>query len=135
MYISGPISGKPYKNAEAFNKAAKQIEAWGKFTNQDLVPINPIALDLVLTPPKDMEEGSDEIWRWYMRRDIKYLMECDSIVLLKDWEISKGARLEVATGISLGMPIYRFNDTWQLVEAPVTLDLEITPLVHSGFWT
>ena len=40
-----------------------------------------------------------------MRRDIGAMTECDFIVVLKGWEKSKGANLEVYIARNLSMPI------------------------------
>ena len=46
-------------------------------------------------------------WTWYMRKDIAGLMECDAIFLLKDWEESRGARLEYHIAQQLEIKIFR----------------------------
>lgn len=89
VYISGKITGdadykKKFQNAENF------LEAVG-FE--------------VFNPAKVPDEGKP--WAWYMKRDIKELMDCDAILLLKDWKESKGARLEYYIAQQLGMKIFR----------------------------
>jgi len=49
------------------------------------------------------EGGAD--WLTYMRNDIKTLMLCDEIHMLKDWESSKGAKIEHDLAKSLGIKI------------------------------
>lgn len=53
------------------------------------------------------QEDTGKSWTWYMRKDIAGLMECDAIFLLKDWEESKGARLEYYIAQQLEMKIFR----------------------------
>lgn len=42
-----------------------------------------------------------------MKADIKLLMDCDAIYLLKGWEDSKGARIEKELAESLGYRIIK----------------------------
>ena len=53
------------------------------------------------------QEDTGKSWTWYMRKDIAGLMECDAIFLLKDWEDSRGARLEYYIAQQLEMKIFR----------------------------
>lgn len=52
-------------------------------------------------------------WTWedYMRRDIKQLMECDAILLLDNWQKSKGARLEAIIARELKLKIISSETT------------------------
>ena len=45
-------------------------------------------------------------YQFYMKNDIKALLDCDCIYLLKDWEFSKGAALEKQIAEVLKMEIY-----------------------------
>jgi hypothetical protein len=119
LYVSGPITGVPNNNEESFNEATEQLLALGH------VPINPLALDDI--------EGHSPDWNWNLRRDIKYLMDCDGLCLLTNWELSTGARLEVVIAKSLDYKIYRLSNN-ELVEEHVALDVELTPLIPSYLW-
>ena len=44
-------------------------------------------------------------WLTCMRRDIHALIECDGIALLENWELSRGARLELEIAQRLGLSI------------------------------
>lgn len=88
VYISGKITGdadykKKFANAEEMARAVG-FEVF----NSAKVP----------------DEGKP--WEWYMKRDIKELMNCDAILLLKDWEESRGARLEAYIASQLKIKIY-----------------------------
>lgn len=50
---------------------------------------------------------------WY-ELDNKFLAACDAILMLPDWEKSKGAVAERELAISLGMPV--FYDLQEMVE-------------------
>lgn len=44
-------------------------------------------------------------WRAHMRADIALLLACDYIYMLKDWELSKGAKLELDVTSSCGIKV------------------------------
>lgn len=91
IYISGPISGMPDLNREAFANAATYLRARGN----DVVSPHEII---------SHERAEREAWEWadYMREDIKALMTCDAIYMLDGWERSKGARIEHMLARQLG---------------------------------
>jgi len=121
LYISGPITGCEDGNKPKFNFTSKMVRKMG-FT-----AINPWDLELV-----EPRKG----WTDNMKRDIKFLSECDGVVLLKGWEQSKGARLEVIVAYSLGMKFYRWDKlTQDLRFVPIVVEeFEITPLITSDQW-
>lgn len=89
VYISGKITGDAdYK--QKFKTAQNILESVG------FKVFNPAEL-----------KDTGKSWSWYMRKDIAGLMECDAIFLLKDWEDSKGARLEYYIAQQLEMKIFR----------------------------
>lgn len=89
IYISGQITGnKNYK--KIFNNMEQKLNSLG------YKAVNPI---------------SDEdkiILDWYdaMKKDISKLMKCDSILLLKNWEKSKGAKIEKQLAEDLNLKIF-----------------------------
>lgn len=76
IYISGPITGTT-DYYQRFKKAETDLLKIG------YVPINPIENETV---------GMS--WTYYMKSDIKKLMFCDKIYMLKGWRRSRGALLE-----------------------------------------
>lgn len=91
IYIAGPMTGIKDHNFPEFNKQAAYLRSMG------FDVVNPAELDAgeVLTHP----------WDYYLRRDLKKLVDCQVIVLLNGWENSKGANLEYQVAKSLGMTI------------------------------
>lgn len=90
VYISGPISGRTFEEAKShFNMVESNLR------HQDFEVVNPI----------DLPHEHGGTWKEYMKEDIIALMECDSIYMLKGWEDSAGARLEVSIAIGLGYEI------------------------------
>lgn len=91
IYISGKISGLDTKQA-AFLFYDAEIKLLQQFKNV----INP--MELVPYDPK-------LTWHYYMVKDIEALLQCDAIFMLKNWGQSKGARVERAIAIELGIEI------------------------------
>lgn len=120
IYISGPITGQPNRNAEAFSSAKMRLKALGHSS------INPLDLDYI-------EDFGDD-WYLNLRRDLKYLVSCDALLLLPGWEESRGAKLEIIVALQLDMPLYNFDDHGELILEHVALDYELTPLIPSYLW-
>ena len=91
VYISGPISSHPDGNQSAFYAAATRIVEEGN------IPVNPHDVCYLMPP------GST--WLYYMRVDIKALVNCDEIYMLRGWWRSRGARLEWLIARGLGYRI------------------------------
>jgi hypothetical protein len=94
IYISGPMSNLPEWNFPAFNAAAKGLRELG-FDVVNPAEVNP---DTTMT------------WEQCLRMDIKQLCDCDSLVLLKGWQNSKGAQLELHVAHRLGLAIAHIED-------------------------
>jgi hypothetical protein len=101
VYISGPMSGLPDLNFPAFHGAAKRLRAAG----HDVV--SPAEMD-------DPEDTTEHDWGWYLRRDLKALVDCEAVVVLPGWKDSKGARLETSVAAQLGMPLYSLDRPMEL---------------------
>ena len=90
VYISGAIAHYDLKERmAAFGKAEKELAAQG------YVPVNPFKNGLPQTAD----------WREHMRRDIGLLLDCDGIYMLKGWELSKGAKLELDVASTCGIKV------------------------------
>lgn len=118
FYISGPITGMEDGNKQIFDKSANKLREIGYDT------LNPWDLDLI-----DKQSN----WKNNLRRDIKYLVDCDAVLLLPGWELSPGAELEVTIAYYLGMGFYRWKGG-SLVNMQITIDQDIIPLVSSTLW-
>lgn len=94
VYISGPISGIPGGNREAFLAAELVLQASG----YDVV--NPQKL-----VPRMLGEENEEDWAGCMRLAIRLLLDCDQIYLLDGWFRSRGAQVEHGVAVALGMHI------------------------------
>lgn len=90
VYISGPITGLPFDKVEqAFNDAEIRLQEEGYEV------VNPLENGLT----------KDHSWREHMKADIKLLMECNTIYLLKGYRTSKGAMVEYDLARILGYDI------------------------------
>ena len=119
LYVSGPMSGRENYNQEAFEEAATVLKQLGYH------PVTPFDLDTV-------EPVAYHEWIPNMKRDIKYLVTMDGVLVIDGWEDSKGATLEVAIANKLEIPIYRLDDDGFLNEVRIntTVDTyEYTPEV------
>ena len=90
IYISGRITGYEKEAEKQFNEAEKEFIARG------FEVVNPMKL----------KHNHDKTWEEYMREDIKALMTCDCILMLKRWEFSKGALIEFNLATKLNFKIY-----------------------------
>jgi hypothetical protein len=96
IYLSGPMTGMPGLNRPMFELAESSLVKQGHEV------VNPLKVSEHL--------GVDAGWEQYMRADIKALLDCDEIMLLKGWEKSRGAQLEMQIAHHVGMVINFFDD-------------------------
>lgn len=101
LYLSGPMSGIPEFNAPVFNEAAVKLREQGYE---------------VVSPVEEDERygqvlGVNATWGDLLARDVKLIADSgiDAIVLLPDWEKSKGARLEVFLCLLLGKSVFCYD--------------------------
>jgi hypothetical protein len=89
LYVSGPMTGYPGFNFDAFAQAAMDLRDAG----------------FVVEDPGEFGIADDWSWFDYMRKDLTLVMQCDGIATLDNWECSRGARLEVYVAQQLHMPV------------------------------
>ena len=94
IYISGGISGHPLEERCAvFARAEEELRGRG------YAPVNPFNNGVSL----DASYGD------HLRADLRMLLDCDGIYLLRGWELSRGACLERAVAEACGLSImYEF---------------------------
>jgi hypothetical protein len=90
-YLSGPMSGYADYNFPAFNAAAAYLRGLGYG---------------VFNPAENFGGRVDYLRAVYMRADIEQLLLANFVVVLPGWERSKGASLEVAVALELGLPVW-----------------------------
>lgn len=89
IFISGPMSGLPGNNYEAFHAEARRFRALGWHVESPAE--NP-------APPQGR-------WEDYMRLSIRQLVACKEVFMLPGWSASRGARLEHQIATGLEMPV------------------------------
>ncbi len=103
VYIAGPMSGYKDWNFPAFFEAERQLLELG------FDVINPAHNDGATVQEALESAGSPEqpnnMWSWYMRRDLPHVMEVDYLCVLPGWQNSKGALLEVHVAQAIGIPL------------------------------
>lgn len=90
VYISGAIAHYDLEERRlAFDQAERYLALKG------YEPVNPFKNGL----------PDEAHWREHMRADIGLLLDCDYIYMLQDWELSKGAKLELDVASSCGIKV------------------------------
>jgi hypothetical protein len=102
VYISGPITGMPNDNREAFKEAARVLEDLG------YDPVNPFDVGVNVTP------GQPTTWADCLRADLRALLDCQGVALLPGHDKSQGSNLEAYVARSLGMEVMLLED-WERV--------------------
>ena len=101
VYIAGPMTGIPELNYPLFNA----VEHWLK--EQGYKVENPASNHVT-------GMSGDELWREYMRMSLRQISHCDIVLLLPDWEKSKGASLEKHIADTLGLQVAELTSFgWQ----------------------
>ena len=89
LYVAGPMFGLPELNYPAFNAAAGMLRTSG----------------YAVENPADNGGDDTKDYRWYLRAGLDQLLRCDGVAVLEDWWLSGGARWEVQTAGTLGLPV------------------------------
>lgn len=89
VYISGRITGNPHYMQD-FERAEQFLSC---------------ALVEVVNPCKVSPFDENKTWRDYMRDDLKALVDCSGVYMLRGWWRSKGARLERHVAKKLGLEV------------------------------
>lgn len=90
VYISGAIAHHDLAERKAAFGDAERFLGLKGFD-----PVNPFKKGL----------PDDAHWRKHMRADIALLLGCDYIYMLRGWELSKGAKLELDVASSCGIEV------------------------------
>lgn len=94
-YISGRITKNKFYKLD-FSIA----ETYLKTISPNEIIINPVSIG------EEIEKKiKNPTWIDYMREDLKKLVQCDSVFMLKGWRKSKGAKIEHYIAKKLAMNI------------------------------
>ena len=98
IFISGQISGLPLDEAKAkFDQAENDAVL-------SVLCISPSSEIETINPMKIVHDH-ELSWEAYMKADIGELLKCNFIFMINNWQTSKGARIEHAIAIQLGLPV------------------------------
>lgn len=103
IYISGKISGIEDKAHSLFQTA--EIELQYKYTKKYEPNAFVVVQDFTIINPLKLPHLHDKTWKAYMIEDLKALLECDTIYMLKNWNESKGATIERQLALQLGLNV------------------------------
>lgn len=109
IYISGPMTGLPNFNYDAFNAAADRLRNAG--------------WQEVINPAENFGGRKDLPRVTYLRADVVMLAKCDAIAMLPGWEKSRGAKLEYMLACELGMKIFDAGTLRPLADVPAAMVL------------
>ncbi|MCP3682106.1 MAG: DUF4406 domain-containing protein [bacterium] len=85
IYLSGKITGLRYEDAKVLFEQAEKELIKKEWTQASIV--NPMKIQFCI---------DCKSWEQIMVEDIKHLLFCDSIYMLRNWGSSRGARIEYA---------------------------------------
>jgi len=119
VYIAGPMTGVEDLNYPLFNLVAEALRDDG------FEVVNPAELQHNRNP----EATEVEVTRAeYMTLDLPYVIACDILCLLPDWEQSRGANVELLVALSCG------NEVWELVEDDESAVFLKAPEARPSLW-
>ena len=104
-YLAGPMQGIPQFNFPAFFEAAAALRDMG-FTivspaEIDNADDHGAALQSPDGDPNNRAHMNNKTWGDFLARDVKIVAdEVDGLVMMPNWERSKGARLEAFVGLA-----------------------------------
>lgn len=88
VYISGPITGVKDYNRDAFCSAEKMLK------EKEYLACNPLRLNGIVGDNDEIIVTKENTREYYLKRDVRCLVDCDFIYFLKGWENSRGAKFE-----------------------------------------
>lgn len=94
IYLAGPMTGLPEFNYPAFHAEAARLRQLGYHVENPAENATPAC-------------GS---WAGYMRQALAQLVTCETIALLPGWLASRGANIERALAVDLGIKIIMAAD-------------------------
>jgi len=113
IYLAGPMTGIPCFNFPAFDAAEADLidRGYDVVAPADLhdPEIRPVCM---ASPDGALNSVASTItWGEALALDVKMIADdgIEAIVVMRGWEKSRGARLEVFVGRLCGLPIYEYG--------------------------
>ena len=114
IYLAGPMTGYERHNIAAFTRATGLLRKAG------LTVVSPAELHVddddfsnwLARPERwsDDDIPTQRPFEWYLKRDLRAMLDCDKVMTLPGWGASRGANLEVETAKAVGMKIVDYVD-------------------------
>jgi len=119
-YLAGPMTNRPQFNYPLFDSVADALRDEGYDITSPAEMDDPETRKAAMASP-DGAVGSGvvngETWGDFLARDVKMLADhLDAIILLPEWETSKGARLEAFVAINCDYPCFLYQGSGQIEE-------------------
>lgn len=113
------MSGLPQFNYPAFIKAAELLRSWGYEIISPAELDDPTTREKALASPDgDQSAMPGQTWGDFLSRDVKIVADkVGGIILLDDWQDSRGAKLEVMVGLLCKHKFGRFYESNQRLAA------------------
>lgn len=103
-YLSGPMSDVIDFNIPLFQRAANILRERG------FNIISPVEMDEA--EDVDTVDRARLSWAYFMGRDVSTIIrDCDGIIMLPDWPLSKGSRIEMFVALTQSMSLLEYTDT------------------------
>lgn len=91
IYIAGKIGDLPENVYKLnFEIAKSEVEIAG------FIPVSPV----------DLPHQHERTWKAYMLEDLAALKTCQGVYMLRNWNDSRGARIERWVAMRFGIPVY-----------------------------
>lgn len=91
IYIAGKIGDLPENVYKLnFEIAKSEVEIAG------FIPVSPV----------DLPHEHERTWKAYMLEDLAALKTCQGVYMLRNWNDSRGARIERWVAMRLGIQVY-----------------------------
>lgn len=104
IYVSGPMTGYKNFNFPAFDEAALNL------MNKGWRPVNPANIDRAFGfDGKEECKVTKQMLGEFLSRDIIAISKCDAIFLMKGWQDSKGANIELDFAKLIGIEVYEYT--------------------------
>jgi hypothetical protein len=137
-YIAGPMTGHPQFNYPLFDSVATKLRGMG-FDIVSPAELDDPSIRKVALASKDgafdPEAFSGGTWADFLARDVKLIADdVDGVILLPEWETSRGARLEafVALGCKHDMKKYTEKEDGHWCLSPI-YPLEVMQAIVEAF--
>jgi len=110
-YLAGPMTGYKKFNFPLFTRVTTGLRAIGYDITSPVVTDEPDMQEIAWKSPDGKhDEKFKETWGEVLAKDVLLIAdEMESIIVLPNWNKSKGARLEVFVAVLCGYPIYTVN--------------------------